>query len=139
MLASVAAFSASPLAAQILPREKRLAAIERAAKLAVLDDAEFFVLLETLPNPFVEVSVAKDDGGLSRERMIEEFRKDLRITGVVQLRGRKAVFINGRRVAEGDSAQATVGGRAITFKLVAIGPRSISIESDGIVVELPTR
>jgi hypothetical protein len=133
---------ALPAWAQIVPVDKRAAAVAQAAKLAPVQDDEFEARLTDLRSPFhdVQAEVAADPA-VGRNELRELLRKSLRLSsGIFTLPdGRQSVFINSRRLSPGETLRVSLSGRDAELRLVTIGPRSITVEIDSLQVELPTR
>jgi hypothetical protein len=127
--------------AQVLPREKRLAALEVAKQLEQRIDDEFESRLVLVINPFTgrEPQSEGQAALVSADELRSRLQVGLRISGVGALGGRQFAFINRRRMSPGDTLRFKIGDGEVRIKLLAINARTIVVEADGLEIELPIR
>lgn len=134
----------SVCSAQILPREKREAALSVLAQLEPKPDDDFEARLANVTNPFrigAPVQVSPDDSAPRPSADMEALlKREVRISGIFQLSdGRQSVFLNGRRFYVGDNVTLKLADRSVTLRVVSIESRRISVEVGGQTYLLPTR
>jgi hypothetical protein len=144
LLAGAAVLAGAECLAQIIPPERRRAAIELLSKLQPADNSEFFAKLENARHPFTnhgrpEAPGSNEPAGPSQKDLEEALASSLQISGIIGLGDARRVFINRRPVAPGETFRARINQREETIRLIAIGNRVITVEFNGMTFQLPTR
>lgn len=138
----LAALTAAPVAsAQIVPVEKRKAALAQLPALEQPEQDDFALRLAEAVTPFIDPKAPAPAVQSSAESnsLLATLQRELRVSGIGQLGNRRFVFINGRRVSPDETIKVKVGNNETDLKLVSFGNKFITIEIFGQSIDLPTR